>query len=336
MKIYVKDRWGECMENKYNISRDFKVFVQMSSRGPKNMTGEEAIRSMANNSVMGRRVWKENATDDEVKVTKFMIPSFDETQIEIQIIEPHELPEQSPCLMYYHGGAFVVPALDFHKRLIRAYAMGARCKVVYVDYRLAFEYPFPIGLEDSYSALEWIVENAKELGIDKNRIAVAGDSSGGTLATAVAQMARDRMHLKLCLQLLCYPATDCNQNTASMKEFIDTPVWNTPMNNYMWEIYLRDGLKDIRNGKANMLPYASPMATTNFENLPPAYIELTEFDPVRDEGKAYGELLKAHGVNVTLYQSVGTVHGYDAVKNSKITKENIQRRIEALKAAFNI
>lgn len=324
------------MENKYNISKDFRIFAQMSSRGPKNMTGEAAIKSMASNSVMGRRVWRENATDEEVKVTKFMIPSFDGELVEIQIIEPHQLSGNAPCLMYYHGGAFVVHALDFHKRLIREYAIGARCKVVYVDYRLAFEYPFPVGLEDSYSALEWVVENAEKLGIDKSRIAVAGDSSGGTLATAVAQMARDRMDLKLCMQLLCYPATDYKQDTASMREFIDTPVWNTPMNNYMWEIYLRDGLKDIRNGKANMLPYASPMATTDFEKLPPAYIELTEFDPVRDEGKAYGELLKSHGINVTIYQTTGTVHGYDAVKNSKITKENVQRRIEVLKAAFNI
>lgn len=322
------------MESKYAISKDFRVYVQMALRGPKNITGEEAIKNMANNSAMGKKVWQENCTDEEVKVTKLKFKSFDEKEIELQIIEPHEIEKESPCLIYYHGGAFVVPALEFHKRLVREYAIGAKCKVVYVDYRLAFENPFPVGLEDSYSALEWIIANAESLGIDTKRIAVAGDSSGGTLATAVAQMARDRMGIKLCFQMLCYPATDYTQNTASMKEFVDTPVWNTPMNNYMWKVYLREGLRDLRNGRDNMLPYASPMATTDFTNLPPAYIELTEFDPVRDEGRAYGELLREHGVPVTIYQTKGTIHGYDGVKNSKITKENVQKRIEALKEAF--
>lgn len=319
---------------KYDISEEFKTYVEMWERSGKDLTGEEAIKRMVENSAMGRRVWAANSTDQEVKITKQQIKSFDGEQIEIQMIAPHEIECGAPCLMYYHGGAFVAPALDFHRRLVKEYAMGAKCKVIYVDYRLAFEHPFPVGIEDCYSALEWVIANAEQIGIDTNRIAVAGDSSGGAIAAAIAQMIRDRRSKKLCFQMLCYPVIDCRQNTLSMKTFVDTPVWNAPMNNYMWQVYLREGVRDIRNGQDDMLPYASPMLAKHFDDLPPAYIELTEFDPVRDEGRAYGELLRAHHIPVTIYQTIGTIHGYDAVRNSHITKENIQRRIEVLSEAF--
>lgn len=139
------------MTCKYNISQDFKTYVAMWERSSKNLTGENATKKMVENSAIGRKVWEANATDKEVKVTKYKIKSFDDELIEIQIIEPHETEEGMPCLIYYHGGAFVAPALDFHRRLVKEYAIGAKCKVIYVDYRLAFEYPFPVGLEDAYS-----------------------------------------------------------------------------------------------------------------------------------------------------------------------------------------
>lgn len=318
----------------YNINKDLAMYVAIWERTYKGMTGEEAVRKMVENSAMGKILWHKNATDEEVKVTKQMIKSFDGEEIEIQVIAPHQIGDNAPCLMYYHGGAFVAPALDFHRRLVKEYALGANCKVVYVDYRLALEHPFPVGIEDAYSALEWVKENAKSLGIDAEKIAVAGDSSGANFAAAVAQMARDRMHIKLCLQMLCYPALDNTPNTDSMKRFIDTPIWNALMNQYMWEMYLREGLRDIRNGNMDMLPYAAPMKAKSFEDLPPAYIELTEFDPVRDEGKAYGELLSQCGVPVTIYETKGTVHGFDAVKKSDITKASVQKRIEVLSEAF--
>lgn len=321
--------------SKYNINEEFGFYVSIWEQGNKDIEAEELLKAMVANSAMGKVAWERNKTDKEVKVTKDYFRSFDGEAIDVQIIEPHNLEANAPCIIYYHGGAFVAPALDFHRRLVKEYAVGVGCKVVYVDYRLAFENPFPIGLEDCYSCLEWVIENANALSIDTNRIAVAGDSAGGALATAVAQMARDRMHKSLCFQLLCYPVIDYKAQTESMKEFIDTPIWNAKLNRSMWQIYLKEGIRSVRNSEEDMLPYASPMETKNFENLPPAYIEVNEFDPVRDEGIAYAKLLKNHGIFVLLNQTKGTMHGYDAVKNSSITKENVQKRIEALKATFN-
>lgn len=339
MELYYNRKYkykvkGENM-SKYNINEEFDFYVKMWEEGNKNIKDEELLKKMVENSAMGKLAWEKNKTNKEIKVTKESFNSFDGQPIDIQIIEPHDLEHKAPCMIYYHGGAFVAPALDFHRRLTKEYAVGARCKVIYVDYRLAFENPFPIGLEDAYSCLEWVIENAHALDIDIDRIAVAGDSSGGALAAAVAQMARDRIHKKLCFQLLCYPVTDYMQRTKSMAEFMDTPIWNAKLNHSMWEVYLRKGIRSIRNTDEDMLAYASPMAAKVFEDLPPAYIELTEFDPVRDEGRAYAELLMKHGIPVILNQTKGTIHGYDAVKNSSITEENVQKRIEALKAAFN-
>ncbi|WP_054741078.1 alpha/beta hydrolase [Cellulosilyticum ruminicola] len=321
--------------SKYDINEDFEAYVSICEQGNKNIEAEELLKELVKNSAIGKLVWERNKSDKEIEVTKDNFNSFDGESINVQIIEPHNLEAKAPCIIYYHGGGFVASALDFHRRLVREYALGAKCKVIYVDYRLAFEHPFPIGLEDSYSCLEWVIENANVLDIDTDRIAVAGDSAGGTLATAVAQMARDRMNKKLCFQMLCYPVTDYRQQTESMQTFIDTPIWNAKLNHSMWQVYLRNGIRSVRNAQEDMLPYASPMATKNFENLPPAYIEISEFDPVRDEGKAYAELLSNHGIPVILNETKRTIHGYDAVKNSRITQENTQKRIAALKEAFN-
>ncbi len=230
------------MNEKYNISPDFNVMINlMESQLSKTTNQEEQLKQVQAINEMGRMLLEKNITDHEVKVIKQKVRSFDREEIDIQIIEPHNIENNAPCLMFYHGGAFIIRGLEHHLRLAREYALNVRCKVIYVDYRLALEFPFPKGVEDCYSALKWVYANANNLRIDTNRIAVVGDSAGGALSAAVTQMARDRKEIPVCFQMLCYPVTDSRQITKSVEMFIDTPIWNSPRNTMMWDVYLRNG-----------------------------------------------------------------------------------------------
>ena len=196
-----------------------------------------------------------------------------------------------------------------------------------MHYRTAPENPFPAPVEDAYSSLLWVNEHADELGINKDKIAVGGDSAGGALAAAVTQMARDRKGPEICFQMLIYPVTDCTQTSSSIKEFFDAPNWNANLTRQMWQLYLKDGYK-------NMLPYASPMCATSFSNLPPAYIETQEFDCLRDEGNNYAYKLQESDVEVTLKQLKGTIHGFDVNGNTNLTKQALMERENILKTHF--
>jgi acetyl esterase/lipase len=232
--------------------------------------------------------------------------------------------------VYFHGGGFALKAAPYHKRLMQAYALGAFCKVVFADYRLTPKHTFPAAFEDCCAAFEWVYANSEKLGIDRDRISIGGDSAGGALAASVCMMLRDRSHpVKIRLQLLVYPVTDAQQNTDSMKRYTDTPLWNSRLNEKMWRMYLN-------GGEAKRLEFASPAEAKSFNDLPPAYIETAEFDCLHDEGVAFAESLRNGGVEVELFQTEGTVHGYDVVLDSDVTRASIKRRIDALKRSFQI
>jgi acetyl esterase/lipase len=152
---------------------------------------------------------------------------------------------------------------------------------------------------------------------------VAGDSAGGNLATAVTLLARDYDGPKIKRQMLLYPVIDVLQNTPSMKEYFDTPMWNSILNKSMWELYLK-------NGDLGMIEYASP-SLAKLHNLPRAYIETAQFDCLRDEAIDYARRLSEAGVPVKEYHTLKTVHGYDAVFYSKLVKSMIQKRIQFLR-----
>ncbi len=256
------------------------------------------------------------------------IPGHRNGSVKLTIYEP-KIDKNTPCLIYLHGGAFALKAAPYHKDLACQYALQTPCKVVFVDYRLAPKYAFPIGAEDCYHALQWTYENAEELGIDRKRIAIGGDSAGAALAAAVSMMARDRKGPEICFQMLIYPVTDARQITESAKSYTDTPMWNSILNKKMWELYLKNGVDTKRE-------YASPMEAASLEDLPAAYVEITEFDCLRDEGINYAKALETNGVPVELYETAGTVHGFDMAGDSEIVKTCVIKRIKALKKAFGL
>jgi acetyl esterase len=211
-----------------------------------------------------------------------------------------------PLITYFHGGGWVICDLDSHDGGCRALANETGSVVVSVDYRLAPEHRFPAPAEDSYAAMVWAAEHAAELGADAGRHAVAGDSAGGNLAAVVALMARDRNGPPLRFQLLVYPVTDVSPGRdrhASQTDNATGYFLTTSGMDWFRDQYLPEG-DDGSN------PYASPFMADDVSNLPPAFVVTAEFDPLRDEGEAYGAKLAAAGVPVEVLRAEGMFHGF--------------------------
>lgn len=223
-------------------------------------------------------------------------------EIPVRVYTPsHDGP--LPVLVYYHGGGWVIGSLETHDGTCRGLANAAGCVVVSVDYRLAPEHKFPAAAEDAYAAAVWVAEHAAALGVDAARVAVGGDSAGGNLAAVVSLMARDRGTPCLIYQLLVYPVTDAACDTASYRENADGYFLTRDMMQWFWNHYLPND-SDCRD------PYHSPLRAARLNGLPPALMITAEFDPLRDEGEAYAERLRAAGVPVQLTRYHGMVHGF--------------------------
>ena len=215
-----------------------------------------------------------------------------------------------PALIYFHGGGWVLCNLETHDAVCRALAKESGCVVVSVDYRLAPEHKFPAAVEDAYAATAWIAANAATLGIDAQRIAVGGDSAGGNLATVAAMRCRDAGGPALAAQLLLYPVTDLSSfDTASYREMAEG--YFLTRDSMQWF-----SLQYLGSAELGSHPEASPLLASRFAGLPPALIVTAEFDPLRDEGEAYGARLREAGVPVTITRYPGMIHGFVSMRGA--------------------
>lgn len=209
-----------------------------------------------------------------------------------------------PVLVYFHGGGWVRGSIDAYDGPCRILANATGCLVVSVDYRLAPEHPFPAAPEDCYTAVQWAVDNAADIGGDPNRVAIAGDSAGGNLTAAVALMARDRGSPSITHQSMIYPAV----NPPALKWFdsydenSEGYLLETAAMEWYYEQYVRPS--DWRNA------YAFPLNATDLSDLPPATILTAGFDPLRDEGMAYADRLEKAGVSVERFHYEQQIHGF--------------------------
>jgi acetyl esterase len=208
-----------------------------------------------------------------------------------------------PGLLYFHGGAWVFCDLDTHDSLCRMLANESGCRVVSVGYRQAPEHKLPAAVEDSYAAAVWLAEHASTLAIDARRIAIGGDSAGGTLAAVVCQLAKQRSGPKLALQVLLCPKTDVSAETASRRAFAKGFFFERTTLEWALKHACPPelDLKDVR---------ISPLLATDFSGLPPAEIHTAEFDPLRDEGEAYAARLAHAGVRVRYTCHEGMIHHF--------------------------
>jgi acetyl esterase len=207
-----------------------------------------------------------------------------------------------PLILYYHGGGFVICTLEMYDDTCRLLANYSGCAVASVDYRLAPETPFPGPLEDCYAALKNLATRGAELGIDATRLAVAGDSAGGNLATATAILARDRQGPALRCQGLIYPCVDPACGSASQRAFAEGYLLSREGMLWFWKQYLQSKA-DLTN------PLAAP-GKGNLSGLPAASLITAEYDPLRDEGEEYADRLRAAGVEVTGRRYLGMIHGF--------------------------
>ena len=206
-----------------------------------------------------------------------------------------------PVLVNYHGGGWVVGGLDADDFDCRAITNAARCIVVSVGYRLAPESKFPIPVDDAYLAARWAADNSASLGGDGAPIAVGGTSAGGNLAAVVALMARDKGGPPIACQVLRVPVTDCSFDTQSYLENGEDYVLTKAEMQCFWDYYLS-------NPEDGAHPYASPLRAPDLSGLPPALVQTAQYDPLRDEGRAYADRLREAGVPVTFRCYEGMIH----------------------------
>lgn len=211
--------------------------------------------------------------------------------------------ETLPALVFFHGGGWTIGDLDTHDVVCRQLAVGARCAVFSVDYRLAPEHPFPAAVDDCFFATQYVHANAEKLGIDRARIAVGGDSAGGNLAAVVALMARDAGGPPLAYQLLIYPATDQRCESASHARNGEGYLLTKEAIVFFRSAYLPDP-KDYTDWRA------SPLLARSHAGLPAAFVLTAGYDPLLDEGRAYAERLANSGVETVYREYPDMVHGF--------------------------
>lgn len=211
-----------------------------------------------------------------------------------------------PGLVYFHGGGCVVGNIETHEGLCRLLANGARCRVISVDYRLAPEHPFPAAVDDSLAAVGWVAEHADTLGIDRERLAVGGDSSGGNLAAVICQLVKQFGGPSIALQVLLCPALDLRHDTESFRAYGE---------GYFLEAKSAEWFSGhYPGGNADLCDVRlSPLLATDLAGLPAAHIHTAEFDLLRDEGKSYADRLEAAGVPVKYVCHLGMIHHFYAM-----------------------
>ena len=228
-----------------------------------------------------------------------------------------------PLVAYLHGGGWMLGSLESFDTVLRALANASGAIVVSVGYRLAPEAPFPAGLEDAMGAVRWIAAHAEELGADPGRLAIAGDSAGGNLATVAARRLRGEVDLRM--QVLIYPVTDAGCNTASYREFGERHGLTAASMQRFWNLYL--------DGADGMHPDASPLRAGDLAGSPPAFVLTAGFDPLRDEAEAYCEALRAAGVEVECRRYEGAIHGFWRwLAVTRLARRAVDEVAEALRA----
>jgi acetyl esterase/lipase len=255
-------------------------------------------------------------------------------EVAVRVYTPTGRSGPLPALLHIHGGGFVLGDLQVSHAACARTADEVGAVVVAVDYRLAPEHPFPAGAHDCYAVLCWMAAEADKLGIDPTRIAIGGESAGAGLAAALTLMARDQGGPALCCQLLEIPELDDRLDTPSMAAYVDTPLWNRPAAELSWKYYLGGSAIDLST--ADKPEYAAPARAADLSGLPPAYVSVSQFDPLRDEGIAYAQRLLQAGVSVELHCYPGTFHGSAVAAEAAVTKRMVSETTGALRRALRV
>jgi len=266
---------------------------------------------------------------DESWVT---VPS-DFGEVKVRLVRPPGVAGLLPVVVYLHGGGWILGSSVTHDLLTRRLAVGAGAVVAFVEYSRAPEARYPTQIEQSYAIAKWITRHGRTSGFDANRIAVAGDSAGGNMATVLAIMAKQRGDVRFVHQSLYYPMTDANaENSESLQKFRDGPYGSTEGLEWFWSSYLAD---ERLRSQITVSPLRATLA--DLEGLPPALVIVDENDVLRDQGEAYADKLRLAGVPTTSVRFNGTIHDFmrlNALRDSESTQAAISLAVAALRRAF--
>jgi acetyl esterase len=252
--------------------------------------------------------------------------------VHIRIVRPMHTEEIMPIVMFFHGGCWVAGGADTHDRLIREIAVGAHAAVVFVVFSRAPEIQFPLAVEEAYAATAYAVDHADSLNLDGARLAVVGDGAGGNMAAAVTIMSKQRRRPKILFQVLFYPATAANFETASYQDWRNGPWLTRQDMEWFWNAYLpRAG------DRADVL--ATPLSATidQLRGLPDALLITAEVDVLRDEGEAYARKLSEAYVRTTCTRYIGTIHDFvmlNALADTPSARGAVGQAIAALRSAL--
>lgn len=261
---------------------------------------------------------------------KLTLPKADVSQKTIQvngqpldltIVRPAGVKGTLPVFMFFHGGGWVLGDYPTHERLVRDLVVGSGAVAVFVNYTPSPEAHYPVAINQAYGATKWVAEHGKDINVDGKRLAVAGNSVGGNMAAVVSLMAKDKGTPAIKFQLLLWPVTDANFETASYNQYAEGHFLTRNMMKWFWDNYTTDA-----NQRAEI--YASPLrATTDqLKGLPPALIQTAGADVLRDEGEAYARKLDQAGVPVTAVRYNGMIHDYGLL--------NVVSQVPAVRSAL--
>lgn len=306
--------------SKYNYNKDLKLFSFLNP--------PVILSLLPLMQLFMKAFYFTDLPDKELTKGSLEIPAENGKHIKAISYYPEKKQEDKlPCIIFYHGGGFVYNAAPHHFTLAKNLAKSTGAAVIFPDYRLAPKHPFPAAVEDAYSTYIYIKQNAGALGIDESRIALCGDSAGGNLAAVTCLIAKERGVAQPAAQLLIYPFVDSDQESESMKSFTDTPMCNSKAAIKYNKAYIPDGTSAKKE-------WFSAVDAPTLSGLAEAYIETAEFDCLHDGGVKYYNKLKSHGVPATLFETKGTMHGYDIATKSKTYSVCMKKRTEFLKHIF--
>ncbi|HYW26177.1 MAG TPA: alpha/beta hydrolase [Terriglobales bacterium] len=249
--------------------------------------------------------------------------------IPVRLYRPDVSPAP-PLVLYFHGGGWTIGSIEGHDPVCRALANRTGSAVLSVEYRLGPEHRFPAAIDDAWAATTWAASHAADLGADPERLAVAGDSAGGNLAAVVALQARDAGGPRIAFQYLIYPATDMRT--------LDWPSYRENGEGYFLELRDMEWFSGhYLSSQADAQDWrVSPAGAASHAGLPPALIQTAEYDPLRDQGEAYGELLRAAGVPVRVTRYPGMIHGFLSLEGMNAAQTALDEAGSELRAALGL
>jgi acetyl esterase len=310
----------------YILEKSAQQMVEMLSIFPPLYEMSPADARGIVDTVQGTTVTKLDV--DEVWVT---VP-VEVGDVPVRIVKPNDVVRPLPVILYLHGGGWVLGSASSHDRLVRELAVGANAAVAFVEYALAPEAKHPVQIEQAYGAAQWITHYGEREGLDSTRIAVAGDSAGGNMATVLTIMGKQRGDVRFVHQSLYYPMTDAAMDSDSYQTFKDGPYVSASIMEWFWDNYLPQ--PELRDRIT-----ASPLRASrdDLQDLPPALVIVAENDVLRDEGEAYAAKLREAGVPTTSVRYNGIIHDFmmlNALSDTQSTRAAISQAVAALRQAF--